>query len=79
MTAEKIPVIRVGDILILKKRHPCGTDNFRVMRVGSDVRIVCVGCGRDLTMPREKLERAAKRIIPGDENDEGSRSNAAKS
>ena len=37
--------MRVGDTLELKKPHPCGEKHFRVMRVGSEVRIVCVGCG----------------------------------
>lgn len=61
-----IPKINVGDTLELKKNHPCGEKRFTVMRVGSDIRIVCCGCGRDMTMPREKLEKAIKKIIPKD-------------
>jgi hypothetical protein len=57
-----IPKILVGDRLELKKKHPCGSFIFTVMRVGSDIRIVCDGCGRDLVLPREKLERAIKKI-----------------
>ena len=49
-----------GDILELKKPHPCGSKQFRCERGGSDVRIVCVGCGRDMTLPRIKLEKAVK-------------------
>jgi len=60
----KIPVIRVGDVLELKKTHPCGEKRFVCRRVGSDIRIVCLGCGRDLTIPREKLEKSIKKIIP---------------
>ena len=60
---NSIPKISVGDILELKKQHPCGSKNFRVMRVGSDVRIVCTGCERDLVLPREKLEKSIKKII----------------
>jgi len=59
-----IPKINVGDTLELKKSHPCGEKHFIVMRVGSDIRIICCGCGRDMTMPREKLEKAIRRIIP---------------
>ena len=59
-----IPKINVGDTLELKKNHPCGEKRFTVMRVGSDIRIVCCGCGRDMTLPREKLEKAIKKIIP---------------
>ncbi len=60
--------IKENDILELKKKHPCGSSLFRAVRVGSDVRIICKGCGRDLTLPREKLEKSIKKII-GKEND----------
>lgn len=62
----KIPRISVGDKLELKKSHPCGSKIFSVMRVGSDIRIVCDGCGRDMMWEREKLEKAIKRIIPAE-------------
>ena len=58
--------ICVGDILELKKPHPCGNKLFKVLRVGSDVRIVCQGCGHDMTLDRIKLEKAVKRITTGD-------------
>ena len=54
--------IRVGDIAEFKKPHPCGNKLFRVLRVGSDVRCVCVACGRDLRMDRLKFEKAVKRL-----------------
>ena len=52
------------DKLKLKKKHPCGTDIFTVIRGGTDVRIVCDGCGRDLTLARESLEKMIKTVIP---------------
>lgn len=52
----------VGDTLTLKKKHPCGSAFFTVVRVGSDVRIVCQGCSRDLTLPRIALEKSIKRV-----------------
>lgn len=55
--------ISVGDILEMKKPHPCGSKRFKVMRVGSDVRIICEGCGRDMTLDRIKLEKAVKQIV----------------
>lgn len=55
--------ICVGDILELKKPHPCGNKLFKVLRVGSDIRIVCQGCGHDMTLERVKLEKAVKRIV----------------
>ncbi len=53
----------VGDRLILKKKHPCSSDTFKVLRSGSDVRIICLGCERDLTISREKLEKMIKRVV----------------
>lgn len=53
----------VGDILEMKKPHPCGEHKFRVMRTGSDVRIVCMNCGRDVTLPRLKLEKNIKKVF----------------
>lgn len=57
----EIPQISVGDILEMKKNHPCSpkSTRFRVLRVGSDIRIVCEACGRDLTIPRIKLEKTS--------------------
>ncbi len=58
----KIIRFDVGDTLVLKKKHPCSSDVFRVLRTGSDIRIVCLGCGRDLTVPRETLEKSIKSV-----------------
>ncbi len=54
-----------GDILELKKPHPCGSKLFKAIRVGSEVRIVCQRCGRDMTLDRIKLEKSIKKVIPG--------------
>ena len=58
--------IKVDDVLELKKPHPCGNKSFKVLRVGSDVRIVCQGCGRDMTLDRIKLEKSIKKILTND-------------
>lgn len=60
----KIISFSVGDTLKLKKPHPCGSELFRVMRVGSDIRIVCCNCGRDVTLPRIKLEKNIRQVLP---------------
>jgi hypothetical protein len=52
----------VGDRAELKKPHPCGGNIFKILRVGSDVRIVCETCGRDMTLDRVKLEKSIKKI-----------------
>lgn len=59
---SEILKISVGDVLELKKPHPCGSKMFSCQRVGSDIRIICSGCGRDMTLPRIKLEKAVKKI-----------------
>ena len=65
--------MRVGDTLELKKPHPCGERHFRVMRVGSEVRIVCAGCGRDMVLDRIKLEKGIRRVhsAPQEQKTEG--------
>ncbi len=64
--AMQIIRMKVGDTLELKKPHPCGDKRFRVMRVGSEVRILCQGCGRDMVLDRIKLERAIRKLIPAE-------------
>lgn len=58
----KILKLDVGNLVELNKPHPCGGNLFKILRVGSDVRIVCQNCGRDVTLPREKLEKNIKTI-----------------
>ena len=58
--------LAVGDILELKKPHPCGKSRFDVLRVGSEVRVRCQGCGRDMTLDRIKLEKAVKHRFPAE-------------
>ena len=55
-------------VVELKKPHPCGTKNFKILRVGSICRAVCLGCGRDLDIDRLKLEKSIKRTIVEEEN-----------
>ena len=60
--------LAVGDRIQMKKKHPCSADIFTVMRVGSDVRIVCSGCGRDMTFAREDIEKMIKKVLPVEES-----------
>ena len=59
--------VQVGDILKMKKKHPCGEYCFDVLRVGMDFRIRCRTCGREIMAPRAKIERNIKRIVRGEE------------
>ena len=54
--------VRVGDILSMKKQHPCGSREFLVLRSGMDFKIRCMGCGREVMIPRSKAEKNIKQI-----------------
>ena len=54
--------VQVGDRLLMKKPHPCGSKEFLVLRVGMDFKIRCCGCGREVMLPRLKCEKNIKRI-----------------
>ena len=55
--------LSVGDLAEFKKKHPCGGNVFKILRVGSDVRIKCDTCGHDMTLDRIKFERSVKKLI----------------
>ena len=54
--------IHVGDVLELKKQHPCGSKEWKVLRVGMDLKLKCEGCGHELMLPRSKAEKSVKKI-----------------
>lgn len=53
----------IGDIVRLKKKHPCGSDTWKVLRTGMDFGLKCEGCGHFVMMPRPKFEKMARAII----------------
>jgi hypothetical protein len=55
--------LKVGDIVRLRKAHPCGSLDWKVMRTGMDFRIQCLGCQHQAWIPRIKLERNLKEIL----------------
>lgn len=55
--------IRIGDILKMKKPHPCGSKDFDVLRIGMDFKIRCRGCGHEIMLPRVKCEKNIKKVI----------------
>lgn len=55
--------IQLGDILVMKKAHPCGEKQWRVLRTGADFRLKCLGCGHELMIPRHKAEKSIRNII----------------
>ena len=59
--------IHVGDVLELKKEHPCGSRRWLVLRVGMDFKLRCEGCGVELMLPRSKAEKSIKRVLRTEE------------
>lgn len=59
--------VRLGDILCMKKQHPCGNTTFEVLRIGMDFRLRCTGCGREVMIPRSKAEKNIRKIERKDE------------
>ena len=58
--------IQVGDVLTLKKQHPCGGKEFTILRVGMDLKIRCEKCGREVMVPRNKIEKNIRTVITDD-------------
>lgn len=55
--------VQPGDRLIMKKTHPCGKNEFYVIRSGADFRLRCLGCSREFMVPRSKIESKIKSIV----------------
>ncbi len=64
-----LSALQIGDILILRKGHPCGGNEWKVLRVGVDISLVCQKCGRQVWVERRELDRRVKKIIPRGQND----------
>ena len=54
--------IRVGDVLTMKKKHPCGAERWLVLRAGMDFRLRCLGCGHEVLLPRSRAEKGIKAV-----------------
>ncbi len=55
--------IQVGDTLVMKKEHPCGSKEWKVLRVGMDFKLVCNVCGRQVMLPRSKAEKNIRKVL----------------
>lgn len=53
----------IGDIVELKKQHPCGTNAWKVIRMGMDIRMKCTGCDHSVLVPRSQFEKRLKKIL----------------
>ncbi len=54
--------LRIGDTVTMKKAHPCGSTKWTVTRVGMDIKLKCLGCGREVMSPRSKAEKGIKAV-----------------
>ena len=63
--------IHVGDVLKMKKAHPCGSQEWSVLRVGMDFKLRCMGCGHDVMLPRAKAEKNIRKILRDGQSVEG--------
>ena len=58
--------VRVGDILTMKKPHPCGSTRWLVTRIGADFKLRCCGCGHEVMNARSKVEKNIRKIERGE-------------
>jgi len=54
---------KLGSIVMMKKAHPCGSNEWEVIRVGADIKIKCIACSRSIMMPRIEFNKKLKKII----------------
>ena len=54
--------IKLNDILVMKKNHPCGENRFLVLRIGMDFKLRCLKCGHEIMIPRAKAEKGIKKV-----------------
>ena len=63
--------LRVGDTLRMKKTHPCGSVEWTVLRIGADLKLRCLGCGREVMGSRSKFERNIRQIHRTADSEDG--------
>lgn len=54
--------LNIGEIVKLKKQHPCGSSEWEILRVGMDFRLKCLGCGHQVMIPRKQVEKNLKQV-----------------
>lgn len=55
--------LNVGDVIKMKKKHPCGSNEWEITRVGADIKIKCLNCGRSIMLPRIEFNKKLKKVI----------------
>ena len=54
---------KLGSVVTMKKDHPCGSNEWKITRVGADIKIKCINCGRFIMLPRIEFNKKLKKII----------------
>ena len=52
-----------GDVVMMKKQHPCGTNEWEIIRMGADIKIKCLGCGHIVMLSRRNFEKRMKKVL----------------
>ena len=63
--------IQLGDIVITRKNHPCGGNRWECTRIGADIKLKCLTCGRIIMLDREECMKRIKKLIKADEDTNG--------
>lgn len=59
----------LNDIVVMKKKHPCGCDEFEIVRLGADIKIKCTNCGHVIMLPRIELNKKIKKVIKNEKEE----------
>lgn len=60
---------QLGDIVQMKKQHPCGTNEMEIIRMGADIRIKCIGCKHSILLPRSTFDKKMKKVLRSKQED----------
>lgn len=60
---------KLNDIVVMKKVHPCGSNEFEIIRLGADIKIKCVRCGHVIMLPRVELNKKIKKVIKNEKEE----------
>lgn len=58
---------KIGTVVMMKKDHPCGSNEWIITRIGADIKIKCLGCGRSIMLPRIEFNKKMKKVIREEE------------
>lgn len=60
---------KLNDIVIMKKQHPCGTNEWQIIRIGADIKIKCLNCNRTIMLPRVEFNKKVKKVVSDEKKD----------